>query len=51
MDLREALLESLVRVGVPGYAESVWHRVCKPYTRKIEETESAPNWCGHFTLR
>ncbi len=39
MDLRDALLESLVRLDDPGYAESVWHRVCKPYAPKKEETE------------
>lgn len=41
MDLREALSESLVRVEVSGYAESVWHRVCQPYTEKNEETDQA----------
>jgi hypothetical protein len=41
MDLREALLESLVQVEVPGYAENVWHRVCKPYIQKEEESEQS----------
>jgi hypothetical protein len=39
IDLRMALLESLVRVEVPNFAESVWHRVCQPYTEKNKETE------------
>ena len=41
MDLREALLGSLVQVDVPGYAERVWHRVCKPYPQKIEEPDKS----------